>query len=179
MCCCWGEKGRGDGGRPHQNWIRKCNQGGLIMDGGLFSSASSLQACAYTLAASLHRKGEGKLSTARRIKGCEWGRWWKPTYCTVDSSRSVHLLLSPQSVNTRWQASIWILRQHVSHILLHNKLQVGVVGKREWRKSNRILSKGDSLPYTYSHTVSNWGIIMYLNWRPGFYFETGFCCIEM
>lgn len=52
-------------GEPHQNWMRKCNQGGLIMDGGLFSSASSLQACAYTLAASSVKERRGQAVNSR------------------------------------------------------------------------------------------------------------------
>lgn len=60
-------------GEPHQNWIRECNQGGLIMDGGLFSFTSSLQACASTLLPAQERAGQA-VSTQENQKEAEQ-RW--------------------------------------------------------------------------------------------------------
>lgn len=66
-------------GGATSNWIRKCNQGGLIMDGGLFISASSSQTCAYILAASCTGKGEGKAVNSQpgEWKGDERGWRWQ------------------------------------------------------------------------------------------------------
>ena len=85
-------------GEPHQNWIRKCNQGGLIMGGGLFSSASSVPTCAQTLATSCTGKERVSYQQTGESKAGEWEWWW-----LLPSGEKVLRLLHTTGFSTLYQ----------------------------------------------------------------------------
>lgn len=66
VCVCDGE------GKARQTWIRKCNQGGLIMDGRLFTSVSSLPSCTHALLSTERERGRGQAVNSQehqRLRG--------------------------------------------------------------------------------------------------------------
>lgn len=148
-------------GEPHQNWIRKCNQGGLIMDGGLFSSASSSAGpCLGT--ASRTVEGEGKLSTVRRIKRTLSVSGTGRTYWCDNSTGPC----SPVPISWDRRPSLWHLWLHLSHMFRHIHLRI----LRETEEKSRVWCSDDYLASCenettvhsqYSHTKA----LIYLNCR--------------